>query len=626
MSLFTNPVEEIPEIVMILPDTGILPDAAPRPTPRLVAGTHPQGAASQSSFQSIFAVASGIVATFSTEDGIEVATPDIPDLPTSEPDQASVLEPDVPDLAAQTLMGDQAGGHPIDQAEDTDDPAIDRDPVLVSAMPKPALLQPDLDQRGPVSAASENPILWDKTTVTAPIGPVVPVDPSGQSSAFNEPSVAETRPANPHLASPHQADPRQADPSQAEPLKAHAQTLAAPAPVTAAPLQPTSDSAPSITPLQVAPSPKIRPESWPAAWPTPPNARQTNAAPLATGGPVPSADTLALPANPEPAAMPVRASVPPDVLDHALVPDHHRAQSGTHQNTIASGPGASPDIASWQDMPVAVPKGGAAQTDAPHSVPASAPAQIVARPMLSQPIQAKAPSPQTPATSPEPETLTLTDRRPVPDVAPPTFASASLQPASHPSLYAPPAMIPAAPPVQTVPAFPPEITIDSQIFVSDPAENPEFRPAAEGTSPSRGLQDILHRPELPRHVSAQLLATIQRGPTEKNLELTLNPAELGRVRISLTPGDAGIVVTIVAERPETLDLMRRNVDTLAQDFLGLGYGRAEFNFGQTPQRSGQGGRAGGPMLGDDVASGPPADDAAAPTLAHITTDRVDIRL
>ena len=43
---------------------------------------------------------------------------------------------------------------------------------------------------------------------------------------------------------------------------------------------------------------------------------------------------------------------------------------------------------------------------------------------------------------------------------------------------------------------------------------------------------------------------------DRPVELTLNPEELGRVRMTLATHDAGITVTIVAERADTLDLMR----------------------------------------------------------------------
>lgn len=236
------------------------------------------------------------------------------------------------------------------------------------------------------------------------------------------------------------------------------------------------------------------------------------------------------------------------------------------------------------------------------------------------------PAPRASGTSSEERVHAPTDRGPASGLPPSSLPSVTSLPVWHLPLLVPQTVIPFAPQVQPLPALSPDTQAESHVFGSDMPLNVEIRPSTELSNLSRGLQDIFHRPDLSRLVSAQLVAAIQRGPTDKSLDLTLNPAELGRVRISLTPGDAGIVVTIVAERPETLDLMRRHVDTLAQDFLGLGYGRAEFNFGQTPQRSGQGGGNGTAMAGGDNVTALQAGERAAPIIAPIVTDRVDIRL
>jgi len=42
--------------------------------------------------------------------------------------------------------------------------------------------------------------------------------------------------------------------------------------------------------------------------------------------------------------------------------------------------------------------------------------------------------------------------------------------------------------------------------------------------------------------------------------------------------DTGISVLITAERPETLDLMRRHIDQLAEEFRSLGYEDIGFEF------------------------------------------------
>ncbi|WP_288938868.1 flagellar hook-length control protein FliK [uncultured Roseovarius sp.] len=137
-------------------------------------------------------------------------------------------------------------------------------------------------------------------------------------------------------------------------------------------------------------------------------------------------------------------------------------------------------------------------------------------------------------------------------------------------------------------------------------------------------------PDLPRHVAAQLAEAVQRGAgpgLERAVELTLNPAELGRVRISMAPGDGMIVLTVLAERGETLDLMRRHADILAQEFHDLGYGTAEFTFGQSDGGASQDGDTGrstpdAPTKAQDLPE--PPDTPLTPL--HVSTEHVDIRL
>ncbi len=57
--------------------------------------------------------------------------------------------------------------------------------------------------------------------------------------------------------------------------------------------------------------------------------------------------------------------------------------------------------------------------------------------------------------------------------------------------------------------------------------------------------------------------------------------------MAIVTEDGSITVNIVAERGETLDLMRRHIDQLAQAFRGLGYDTVNFSFGQTGADDGQ---------------------------------------
>ena len=76
-----------------------------------------------------------------------------------------------------------------------------------------------------------------------------------------------------------------------------------------------------------------------------------------------------------------------------------------------------------------------------------------------------------------------------------------------------------------------------------------------------------------------------RDGRDKAFEIVLNPAELGRVRMVLSASDAGITVNILADRPDTLDLLRRNIEDLGKSFTDLGYDDIAFSFGQNDQMS-----------------------------------------
>lgn len=88
--------------------------------------------------------------------------------------------------------------------------------------------------------------------------------------------------------------------------------------------------------------------------------------------------------------------------------------------------------------------------------------------------------------------------------------------------------------------------------------------------------------ETARHVAPQIAAAVTNHPN-KTTEIALNPEELGRVRLSMTTVDGALTLHVVAERPETQDLLRRHIDVLAQEFRDLGYDTVSFSFEQDGQ-------------------------------------------
>jgi len=90
-------------------------------------------------------------------------------------------------------------------------------------------------------------------------------------------------------------------------------------------------------------------------------------------------------------------------------------------------------------------------------------------------------------------------------------------------------------------------------------------------------QSAATRMEVPAHVARQMMDVVQHLPN-KPVEISLNPEELGKLRLSVSTSDAGLIVSVVAERPETLDLLRRHIATLGQEFQAMGYKEVSFSF------------------------------------------------
>lgn len=131
------------------------------------------------------------------------------------------------------------------------------------------------------------------------------------------------------------------------------------------------------------------------------------------------------------------------------------------------------------------------------------------------------------------------------------------------------------------------------------------------------------RSEFSRPVVQQLLDASLRA-IERPVELHLNPEELGRVRISMTISEASVTLNVQAERADTLELMRRHSDLLAQELRQLGYGMISFSFGQ--DSSGQDGQT---DKNAQAASGDATDPAATEqlnTAPRRTETGLDIRV
>ncbi len=134
------------------------------------------------------------------------------------------------------------------------------------------------------------------------------------------------------------------------------------------------------------------------------------------------------------------------------------------------------------------------------------------------------------------------------------------------------------------------------------------------------------RAELARSVAAQI-GDAARATTDGKIEVRLAPEELGRVRLSMSQSEHGFIVTITAERPETLDLIRRNTDFFAQDLRHLGHQNIGFSFEQDADHQPFDDDASDPENTPENPNAPPAPGSQRTRASGLADDgHLDIRL
>ncbi|MGB7240575.1 MAG: flagellar hook-length control protein FliK, partial [Sulfitobacter sp.] len=228
---------------------------------------------------------------------------------------------------------------------------------------------------------------------------------------------------------------------------------------------------------------------------------------------------------------------------------------------------------------------------------------------IASPISAPAPRHET-AGGPGPETRLIAPEK--------TAATPSIAPAQQPANRSV-----ESGPINT--AKPESQTFSDASFLTVDPESQAIQ--EQRTATQQQLNTPLNRSETPVMIGRQMAEAIRQLPGGP-VELALNPEELGRVRLSIATSEAGIVVNVLAERPETLILMRRNIDQLAAEFHSLGYGQIDFSFdgGQSNENrdgSGDRQRSGHGPLNDVTTHGNVVPNAS---ISLVQSDGLDLRL
>lgn len=130
------------------------------------------------------------------------------------------------------------------------------------------------------------------------------------------------------------------------------------------------------------------------------------------------------------------------------------------------------------------------------------------------------------------------------------------------------------------------IAQDERVLASDVtvgAERPARSEPALAATPS-----ATPNATAPRPVPAQIAVAVASAPAgTSSIELSLAPEELGRVTITLNRGEAGLSVVLLAERDDTMAMLRRHGEQLREAFTALDQGSVDISFaggGADPER------------------------------------------
>lgn len=192
--------------------------------------------------------------------------------------------------------------------------------------------------------------------------------------------------------------------------------------------------------------------------------------------------------------------------------------------------------------------------------------------------------------------------------------------APQPSTAAQSSMI-AAPLIQNV--FQPEKISNRDAALS--LENPVVAAAATDSEKLRSIPNASRPDQAARPIVSQVVQLAFRAAADGIVEVRLQPEELGRLRIAMTQVESGVVVQISAERPETLDLLRRNVDLLERDLREQGFGNASFSFGEESSNAPEDDSE-GPGFGQTSKPNTRIDVDVLPERNVVNDGRLDIRL
>ncbi|MBC7738200.1 MAG: flagellar hook-length control protein FliK, partial [Candidatus Saccharibacteria bacterium] len=131
---------------------------------------------------------------------------------------------------------------------------------------------------------------------------------------------------------------------------------------------------------------------------------------------------------------------------------------------------------------------------------------------------------------------------------------------------------------------------------------------------------------LPHDLAPSIARAATRPDHDHQVELSLDPVELGKLRFEFTTTNDRIQVNLSVERSDTLDLLRRHADVLRAEFRDAGLDASTLSFSQWAQK----GRddAPQPLWPEGEADLPPSPPPEAAPRRNLTTagQGLDLRL
>ena len=167
----------------------------------------------------------------------------------------------------------------------------------------------------------------------------------------------------------------------------------------------------------------------------------------------------------------------------------------------------------------------------------------------------------------------------------------------------------------------PAVTVDPVPDTAFSSTVPGSTPTLHGVGTPASVASGLPAPPVAHQIGLAL-----HGPSGSETILRLEPEELGRVTLGLRGDERSMTLFVNAERPETLELIRRSIQDLASELADMGYEDIAFDFGDAPDRDKPERHVPATEMNQNTESRTDGFPAPQQAVQQTATGHVDIRL